>query len=206
MKFIYLASIVAIAAVNLVIVTTIPSFAKVTINEKTKYYFVKGKSGKGLTRDLLIRGSRANRVRHAVATTAIDLKVQNLRFDRRKSKCRVKSVLVRLRLTYTYPKLRNRKRTSRRLKKNWDSYYSQIVKHEKTHGKIARSFARQAEKDIRKSSTRKTANCRNLTRLLKRKLDRLERKHKRRQIAFDRKEARRSSVISKKAIFLLRTP
>jgi len=179
--------------------------ARVTIKERTKYYSVTGKNGISLMKSILKRGPKLGRSRHAIATTNVTLKITNIKAGIRGRKCVIKSARVRLNLVYKYPKWKNRRGASARMKKAWNRFYKELQVHEKTHGKIAKQFARDMDKAIKRHSARISRGCKNFARNANRKFKKLSKAHSRKQKRFDRREHRARSRISRLQFALIKS-
>jgi len=179
-----------IAAFGSSLVLTSQAEARVIVKERIKYYTVSGKNGVALAKSILKRGPKLTKAEHAIATTSIKLDVKNIKPGIRGRKCVIKSVNVHLNLTYKYPRWKNKKGASRNVQKVWAKFLKQVEKHEKTHGKIAKAFARDVDKQFKRLSGRLSRGCKDFGRGAKRKFDSLARAHQRKQANFDRRESR----------------
>ena len=177
-------------AVSFLFLSVAPSDARVIIKERIKYYTVTGKTGRALSKSILKRGPKLSRQGHAIATTTIDFKVRNFKPGIRGRKCIVQSVDVNLTLTYKYPRWKNRRGASKTVRNTWDKFFKQIQKHERTHGKIAKEFARDVDRQIKRLSGRISRGCKDFGRGAAKKFARLVKNHETRQIRFDRRESR----------------
>lgn len=177
-----------------------PSLAKLSITETNKYYVVRGKTPEAVFNQIRRKGPRIDGRKRVVAVTDIRLKYSHLEVAVRGKRCTLVSVRIVLALTYKYPKWRNIKRSSPQAQKNWRAYYSEIVRHEKRHGDIAKKFARQIDRSFRKTTSRSSNQCAALAQKLKRKFARLSRQHDRKQTSFDRHDNRRNSVVMRRAL------
>ena len=126
--------------------------AKVRISERTKYYSVSGKTGKELFRSITRKGPKTTRgwPRHC-PTTQTSFKVNNITFGIKGSRCVVKNVDVvgKPRSTH-FPRWKGSHRSSRRFARNWEKFLTLVKKHEATHGRISREFARKLHTRLKK--------------------------------------------------------
>ena len=189
----------AIIAFLFVVVAINAAEARITIRESTKYYNIRAKNAQEVFRQISRNGLKRSGIKHAVATTLIKMKIDNVKIQRRGRRCVVKDVRVKLTLVYSYPRWRNIKKSSKSARKKWNRYYKQVVRHEKNHGALAKKMARNMERSARKLTSRSSRNCSGLTRKLKRSFSKINRQHDRQQKAFDKREHRRTSHIMKLA-------
>jgi len=171
--------------------------ARVSIKESNKYYQVRGKSATQVFDQIKRKGPRHRGRKRAVATTKIKMKMDNVKIGVRGRRCVVEKLRVSLTLVYTYPRWSNIRRGSKRARANWNAYYKQVVRHEKTHGDIAKKMATDLNRAIRKITDRKSRNCSRMSRQIERTFKKLNKIHDRKQTAFDAREQRRSSRIMK---------
>ena len=166
------------------------AFGKVIIREKTKYYTITGKTGAQIARSIDRKGPKLGRHRHAIATTDSLLRVLDIKTAIKRDRCRVTSATIRLDLTYTYPRWKNRRTTSPALRKAWDRFMERVVVHEKHHGKIAQKHARAMEKELRKVRGSVSKKCRDFNRDARKRFARLSKRIDREHARFDRREGR----------------
>ncbi len=190
-------SIFAVAIVFAVSNST--ALARVSVKETNKYYKVRGKTAPEVFRQITKKGPRHRGLARAVATTAINLKMDGVRIGVRGNRCVVKSLRVKLRLQYKYPKWSNIRQGSKRARANWRTYMKQVIRHERTHGVIAKKLARDVNRSIARLTTRKSRNCTRMGRQIERTFKKLNKEHDRLQTAFDKKEHRQTSYIMKLA-------
>jgi predicted secreted Zn-dependent protease len=173
--------------------------ARITIKETTKYYNIRAKTAQEVLKQIDRKGLMRRGRRHAVATTFIKMRIDNVKIRARGRRCSVKDVRVKLTLVYSYPRWRNIKQSSNSTRKKWNTYYKQIVQHEKKHGALAKKLAQNVERSARKITSRSSRKCAELTRKLKRSFKKLNRQHDSQQAAFDKREHHRTSHIMKLA-------
>ena len=136
--------------------------AEVTIKERTSFYRITGKSTADLAHSMSRRGpySRQHRKR-AWATASRDMSYQLTRQKTRKG-CRVKAAKVRLKIVYKMPKPSALNGLTRRERNKWSKLYRLLDRHERTHGKFYRQFARNVQRKLKRM--RPARNCRELDR------------------------------------------
>ena len=182
-----------------------PADARVRIKERTTYYSVSGKNGAAIFRSMRRRGPRANRS-HAIATTLTKTTVRNIRPTVRGRRCVLKSFTVDVDITYRLPRWRGHRGASPRVRKAWRTFQARVKKHEDTHGRISRQYARQLERALRRVSDRVSRNCRTFASKARRTFDRIQRQANRNHARFDRRESRMLSRTSRiqKALYTAR--
>ena len=183
------------------------SFAEagVKISERTKYYSVKGKTGVQLFGSILKKGPRKSKKGHAIATTLSQLKIGKVRYKTKGKRCRAAPVTVRLKLTYTYPRWRNSRKASKRMRSSWNKFYARLQRHEKTHGRYSKDFAREVERIIRRTTGSSRKRCRDAIAKAKRQIKRAEKKWRRRHAEFDRRESKARSRIRRLQVSLMKS-
>jgi len=190
----------AAAGALLAAFTTAPAFvapadAKVIIKERTKYYSVTGRNGKALFKSIRSRGPKHRITGHAIATTTTSIKVRNMKFGIRGRNCVVKDVNVFVDITYKYPRWRDRKRANANVRKAWDAFDARVKKHEETHGRISREYARSLEKKLKTLFGRKSKGCKDFGRFSERRMKQAYVAFQKRQFNFDRREGSSRSRI-----------
>lgn len=178
-------------------IITGPVHAKIIIKEKTSYYPIKGKTGRELAEAMLVGGKRNIDLRHAIAATATSYKVGDVDIQVVNGRCKVISANVIVDIEYIYPKWTQRKGASKELRAVWDQFFRELVRHEETHGKIAKEGAKQLEREILRVSGSVPLGCRDFGAFSTLRLDAIGRQLKNRQLAFDRRENLRVSRISR---------
>ena len=101
------------------------------ISEKTKYYRISGKTAAEFAISMSKKGpySRQHR-RRAWATATRDMTYQ-LYHQKRKNRCKIKAVRVRMVITYEMPKLASTRGVSKRHRTRWTKMYALLNKHER---------------------------------------------------------------------------
>lgn len=190
-----------------VAVFALPSvgLADVVVSQKTEYYQVRGKNGLELSREMLRGGRRNISLRHAIAATATRFQVQGGQVVVRDGRCVVEGVKIRLDIGYYYPKWAKSGPTSAALRRAWNTFYDELIRHEETHGRIARQGAQQMLDELRNVSSDARFRCFNFRQKANMVFNRVSRQIKQRQLAFDRKESRRTSRISQLQMALMKT-
>jgi len=102
---------------------------------------------------------------------------------------------VILRLTYTLPRWRGSRRASPELRKRWEGFLALVKKHEATHGRISREYARKVHDRMKKLTGTASKNCTDIGTRKTRSLRLAREDYIRRQRGFDRREGRASSRI-----------
>ncbi|MFZ1813902.1 MAG: DUF922 domain-containing protein [Rhizobiaceae bacterium] len=184
---------------------SIASDAKVIVKQNTKYYSVKGLNGLEISKAMLVGGKKNINLRHAIAATATSFKFTNSKVKVDGRKCKLESIDINLSITYYYPKWQGRNQAGANVRRAWDVFYKELLRHEQTHGKIAIDFANQLEREMLKMSGNVVAGCRDFGSTAIFKLKSLSNQLKQKQAAFDRLEERSTSKISRLQIALLKS-
>ena len=162
--------------------------SSIKINETTKFYRITGKSAGEFAISMSKKGpySRQHR-RRAWATATRDMTYQ-LYHQKSKSRCTIKAVRVRMKITYEMPKLASTRGVSKRQRNNWNRMYNLLNKHERTHGLYYKQFAKKVYASLRKMKAQ--PNCRALERSAAQIVARLGKEDKERNVNFDRRDRR----------------
>lgn len=172
-----------------------PADAKVIIKERTKYYSVSGRDGKSLFRSIRQRGPKHRMTGHAIATTLTSIKVRNMKFGIRGRNCVVKDLNVFVDITYTYPRWRDRNRAKANVRSAWDAFDARVKRHEETHGRISREYARSLEKKLKTLFGRKSKGCKDFGTFSERRMKQAYVAYLKRQRNFDIREGSARSRI-----------
>lgn len=192
-RFVFL----VIVTLQLVFGLLFQASAKVSVSEKNRYFSVTGKTGKQVYQQIRRRAPPELRRKRWIAATYAKYNFKQVKFGMKDNRCVATKVNIHLNLTYHYPKWKNRKKGSVNLQKRWRSFEKELARHEKTHGRIFREMVQAIEREIRNTKSVSRNNCRNYIRVIKRKIGAIEKSYSRKQDAFDRKENRSNSTISK---------
>src|SRR5262245_31703207 len=159
--------------------------AGVTIDIRQAQYEIAGQTGAELLDAMDRRGPKHGFLTRAIAQTRYSVGwdiiwVQNA------GSCRVKQANARLSMTYTYPVLRGD--VPPYLYKRWLRFMKGVVKHEETHGAIARQMVSAAQSSVAGVGFANDPGCRQAKAEAKRRVDAIYAKYEARQILFDRRE------------------
>ncbi len=91
-----------------------------------------------------------------------------------------------------------------KVRKAWDSFYAELLKHERTHGAIAKKAAARMEKELKGLTGTVALGCRDFGRFADQRFEKISEDLRRQQIAFDARENKGSSKITKLQISLLK--
>lgn len=147
----------------LAIVVPLPAAAAdLEIREETTHYRITGRTTAEFAVSMSRKGpySRQHR-RRAWATASRNMSYQITR-ERTERGCRVKRAKVRLKISYHMPKPTTLTRVSRRERTKWAKLYRLLDRHEKTHGRFYREFAKTTQRALRRLKPART--CRQLDR------------------------------------------
>lgn len=159
-----------------------------TIVESTKFYRITGKSTAEFAFSMSKRGpySRQHR-RRAWATASRQLSYQITRVKTKRG-CRVKRAKVTLKIAYEMPKPATLTSVSRRERRKWAKLYRLLDRHERTHGKFYRQFAKKTQRQLRRLKAART--CRALDRNAERLVKKLSNADSMRNDRFDARDSR----------------
>ncbi len=178
--------------------------AKIVVTEKIKYYPVKGRDGLEVSKAMLVGGSRTISMHHAIAATSTRFSISDAEVGVRNGRCVVNDVKVTLDIVYLYPKWSMKNSANPKVRKAWDRFYAELLVHEQTHGKYAKAAAARIEKELKSLSGTVALGCRDFGKFADRRFNKIADDLKKQQTAFDVKENRDSSKITKLQIALLK--
>jgi predicted secreted Zn-dependent protease len=179
--------------------------AKVVVKETVKYYPVKGRDGLEVSKAMLVGGSRNINMHHAIAATSTRFSLSDAQVGVKNGRCVVNDVKVTLDIVYLYPKWSMKDAAGRKVRKAWDTFYAELLKHEQTHGKIAKAAAARIEKELKSLSGTVALGCKDFGKFADRRFNKIADELKKQQLAFDARENRDSSKITKLQIALLKS-
>ncbi|MEL6505743.1 MAG: DUF922 domain-containing protein [Pseudomonadota bacterium] len=179
--------------------------AKVRFSERTKYYTVTGTSGAKVARSMLQKGPKAGRTGHAIATTQTRVRVRNLKAAIEGRRCVVKSVDVYVDLVYTFPRWVSANKASPKVRRAWEQFYKQVERHEFVHGRISRDFGRDLHKKLLQLSGRVSNKCADFGKRQAKRINQMRTAYIKRQLRFDRREARASARVRRLQRIFLRS-
>ncbi|MGI9399901.1 MAG: DUF922 domain-containing protein [Rhizobiaceae bacterium] len=179
------------------------AFSKIIVREKTSYYPIKGTTGVELAEEMLRGGQKNINLRHAIAATAASYEIGDAEVKVINGRCKVTFVEVILDIEYTYPRWTNKSSGSRKLQSVWNQFFKELVRHEQTHGRIAKEGAKQLERELERISGTVAFGCNDFGAFSSIRLNALGRQLKNRQLAFDRRENFRVSRISRLQTLLI---
>ncbi|HSO48860.1 MAG TPA: DUF922 domain-containing protein, partial [Rhizobiaceae bacterium] len=147
--------------------------AKVVVKENVKYYSVKGRSGIEVSKAMLVGGARNINMRHAIAATTTRFSISDAKVGVKNGRCVVEDVKVTLNIEYLYPKWSSVNQAKPRVRKAWDSFYAELLKHERTHGAIAKKAAARMEKELKGLSGTVALGCRDFGRFADQRFEKI---------------------------------
>ena len=190
----------AMAACVIAAATVTPSYAKVKIVERTKFYSISGKTGYDLVIDMNRRGPRHSFLSKAIAQTRYSIDPSGS-FVSDRGSCRIANARLVLDLTYTYPKLSGK--LPPKLARRWRTFEAATRRHEHTHGRIARKLAAELDRLLTRVSMNKDADCNRLAAKVHREYNALYDKYEKMQNDFDRAEHRKGGPVEKSVLRLV---
>ncbi len=193
-------ALVAALAATLLTASGAEAVAKPKITEKTEYYRISGKTGRDLLRDMNRRGPRHGWLTKAIAQTRYETRTFGDMVGEN-GKCRVRGGGVSMTITYIYPQ--PREKLSREMARRWKFFQADNVRHEKTHGRIAREMAAALETRIKGFETSGDRRCWAAKVRLERETRAIFDAYKKKQAAFDEREHRDGGSVDKSIAVLL---
>lgn len=191
---------VAALALLVVLPVATTAHAKARITEKTEYYEISGKTGADLLLDMNRRGPRHGFMTKAIAQTRYEVRPQgHLAND--KGICRIKGAGVTMKITFIYPKPRGT--LDRDLARRWKLFQADNVRHEETHGRIARELAAEADGYVRRFAVKDGRSCWKALSQFEREIKALYARYQKKQAAFDLKEHRKGGAVDKSILVLV---
>ncbi len=131
-----------------------------TIKVHTKHYSVQGNSTFDLAHSMTQKGPYSFELNNRVWATT-DRRVRwKLVWKKSRGQCRVQNAIVRLKITYTLPKLRRSKSTDAKTKRKWNKMLAILTRHEKQHGKLFARFSKDVQNGL--LHLKPVARCRDL--------------------------------------------
>ncbi|MEZ7195977.1 DUF922 domain-containing protein [Pseudodesulfovibrio karagichevae] len=115
-----------------------PAMADVVRSVSTEYYMVDGTKPAAIVASLKRNSPLNEGDRTYQANTRTDIRT-TYKIEQRGDTCRVVDVVIYLRLTYLYPKLKHS--VDFETRKWWRTFYRQLEKHELIHGEISTKAA-----------------------------------------------------------------
>ena len=162
--------------------------SSISIKENTKFYRIRGKSAPEFALSMSKKGPYSRQHgRRAWATATRDMTYQ-LYHQKSKSRCSIKGVRVRMKITYQMPKLASTRGVSKRHRRNWQRMYALLNKHERTHGLYYKQFAKKVYAQLRRLKSERS--CSALERSASKLVARLAKADKKRNVDFDRRDRR----------------
>jgi len=174
-----------------------PANAGVIVKEKEIFYSVSGKTGQQIFESIRVNGPRTGKASltggagHAIATAEFGIDFINVKKEIVKNRCRVINVDLVLNVKYTYPKWKTPKGASKNMRREWKKFSNTVQWHEQQHTKIAKEYAKDYEKIIRKTRFKASTDCDEFTISSMFRVQRAAIKSTRKQRNFDRKDLRR---------------
>ena len=161
-----------------------PAEAKVRVTERTIYYTFGGRTGKELYDQMVRKGPRVERSRK-VAVAQFDFALRNVKGGLRGNRCVITSADVDVKVTYRMPKWTGEGRASPKLRKAWQTFVAHLWRHEKRHTEIARDFAQDVERGLKRLRADARRDCDGMLAAAEKMMLRARARHDRRQAGFD---------------------
>ena len=192
------------AALTAILLSVLPptssAHAKARITEKTEYYDISGKTGVDLFLDMNRRGPRHGFLTKAIAQTRYETRPDG-KFVHDKGVCRIAGGGVTMKITYIYPKPRGT--LDRDLDRRWKLFQADNVRHEQTHGRIAKELAAEIDRYVRGFAVKDGSSCWKALSQFERDIKSFYARNKKKQAAFDLKEHRKGGAVDKSILVLV---
>ncbi|MBL4891153.1 MAG: DUF922 domain-containing protein [Rhizobiaceae bacterium] len=176
--------------------------ARVIVNEKEKFYYIRGKTGEQILKSVLKSGPIVSKEK-TFGSTKIKFDFKNLRVLPLRGRCRITNIDVILTLLHTYPKWQNLKDANVASRKNWNRFSDQIRRHQRKRKSIAVRTAHKMERYLKQGRKAVLTKCGGLTKSGTRTLDSYIAAHNRRQAQFDMREQSNYSRTTRSLITFL---
>ena len=185
-------------SLSLIIATSyVPALAAdLSIKTRTKFYSFRAKKFRQVSRQMLRHGPNFGRNGRRVWAKAHREYDWKLTYTKSRGKCAVKHAKVRMKITYTLPRLENEKRVSRRFRSKWKRVFRTLHRHEQTHGRNYKRLAKRLTRELRK--LRPQRNCFALRRAAKKLDDKLHKWDIRRNRRFESGERARFTRLQRR--------
>ncbi len=192
-----LPAILALAITFLIAHANVPVNAMdLSIKTRTKFYSFRAKKFHQVSRQMLRYGpsfGRNGRRVWAKAKREYDWKLTYLRSN---GKCAVKHAEVRMKITYTLPRLENERQVSHRFRSKWKQVYNILHRHELRHGRNYKFLAKKLTHDLQRLKPQR--NCFALKRSARRLDDKLHNQDIRRNRRLESGERRRLTRLQRR--------
>ncbi len=187
-----------IVSLSMMVATSyVPAIAgDVSIKTTTKFYSFRAKKFHQVSRQMLRYGPNFGRNGRRVWAKAHRKYDWKLTYSRSRGKCAVKHAQVRMKITYTMPRLENEKRVSGRFRSKWKRVYRTLLTHELAHGRNYKRLAKRLTRELRK--LRPQRNCFALKRSAKKLDDKLHNWDIRRNRRFESGERARFTRLQRR--------
>lgn len=159
--------------------------AATRVSVQTEHYQVAGRTGRAILDAMDRAGPKHGFLTRAIAQTRYTMH-SAADWEHSRGVCRPHNVRVELAITYVYP--RPAQRFDGAMSKRWKRFMAGVVKHEETHGRIAREMARAAEKTIQGLAIRDRVGCSTVQRVMRQKVNAVVARYEARQEHFDEVE------------------
>ncbi|MCV0396241.1 MAG: DUF922 domain-containing protein [Rhizobiaceae bacterium] len=161
--------------------------ASTKVSVKTTHYAIDGQTGEALVAQMDRYGPKHGYLTRAIAQTKYRMRSDAVwRYE--KGYCRPADPVVRLDITYVYPRVASP--MSAALRARWARFMRGVERHEQKHGRIARDMANAAASAIGKMRFADNSGCMKSRALLKHHLGKIVAAYERKQVAFDEAEHR----------------
>lgn len=188
-------TLVAIALASAPLLSAQTAGAAVHLSESTRYYVVKGQTGKDVVREMARRGPRSGFLARDIAQTWYSPKNEGS-FVLQDGVCRIRNPGVRLHIRYTYPRLSGS--ADPQLQRRWASFIAGVQKHESQHAALAVQMAKKMDDLLNRFAMRTESwHCSEAKKEVARRMNAIWKEYDLRQNAFDKVEHRRGGEVDR---------
>ncbi|WP_312887803.1 DUF922 domain-containing protein [Mesorhizobium caraganae] len=152
---------------------------------KTRTYDITGATGAGLVVAMNRRGPKHGFMTHAIAQTSYTAD-WSLDLGQVNGVCRLRQANGTLNITYTYPRVASA--VTPALRQRWNRFFTGVLAHEGTHGRIAGQMMQAAERSVRGMKFANDPQCNKTRAEARRRLEATAKVYEAKQIAFDARE------------------
>ncbi len=187
-------ALLCVAVIGAACVVVGPASAGVKTIVKTRTYDITGTTGAGLVVAMNRKGPRHGFMTHAIAQTSYKVD-WNLDMRQVNGVCTVRQANGTMNITYTYPRVASA--VTPALRKRWNRFYSGVLAHEGTHGRIAGQMMQAAERSVRGLKIANDPQCNKTRNEARRRLEATNKVYEAKQIAFDAGEHREGGHVER---------
>ncbi|MEP3525888.1 MAG: DUF922 domain-containing protein [Hyphomicrobiales bacterium] len=178
---------IAVLASAIFIATLTTANADVLFNQEFKFFEIKGKKWQQIFKDFQKKSPiKAKGLHDATLGVAAIKLTPEVEYQIRGKRCHVKGARVTADVVIHLPNWVNYNKADQIDKLSWDKLFSDVKTHELQHAAIAKDYANRIQKKMKKQ--RSHTSCDKVEAALKKSTSKLQNKHERAQLKFDKRE------------------